>query len=153
MKRQRALVVVLRLLGILDLLALIAVVAPFDLMQASTTWSGLGPLPGDPVFNYLARSASAMYALHGATILFISFDVPRYERLIRFLAWVALGHGAVIVGIDLAAGMPAWWTAIEGPAFAATGLIVLAVHRRAVSREVEDLVAAGPVKLADRSAC
>jgi hypothetical protein len=77
------------------------------------------------VVEYLARSASALYALHGALVLFLSFDVPRYWRLITFLAVAALVHGAVMTGIDLAAGMPVAWTLGEGPCFAATGAVVL----------------------------
>ena len=78
-----------------------------------------------------ARSASAMYALHGLTVLFVSFDVLRYAQLIRFLAAVALVHGVIMFGIDLAEGMPWWWQSLEGPAIAATGLVVLALQRRA----------------------
>ena len=32
--------------------------------------------------------------------------------------------------IDLAEGMPRWWTLFEGPAFAATGAVVLALQRQ-----------------------
>jgi hypothetical protein len=58
-------------------------------------------------------------------IVFMSFDVVRYRPLIAFLATAALVHGGVMLGIDLAEGMPAWWTALEGPAFAATGAVAL----------------------------
>src|SRR5205823_10083767 len=82
-------------------------------------------MPREPIVGYLVRSTSALYALHGAMIVFISFDVARYERLIRFLALAVLVHGAVILGIDVAEGMPPLWRFGEGPAFAATGAIVL----------------------------
>ncbi len=98
------------------------------------SWLGLGELPREPIVGYLTRSASALYALHGAMILFLSFDTRRYAPLITFLAIAALIHGTVMLGIDLAVGMPRWWTLVEGPAFAATGGIVLAIqkmHRKA----------------------
>jgi hypothetical protein len=117
--------VVLRAFGVLDLCALVAVFLPLRWMAAAHAALGLGAMPEGPLVGYLARSVSALYALHGATVLFISFDVRRYWRLITFLAAVALLHGAVMLGIDLAEGMPVWWTVVEGPGIAGTGLVVL----------------------------
>ncbi len=111
-------------------MALIAVVMPQHWMDVGHKFVGLGPLPHEPIVGYLARSASALYALHGAMALFISFDVARYERLIRFLGIAALVHGAVILGIDLQEPLPPLWRYGEGPAFAATGVLVLWVQRR-----------------------
>lgn len=125
----RRLAFVLRGLGCLDLLAFLAVVAPEDWIAAAHQWAGLGALPGEPIVGYLVRSSSTLYALHGAIVVFISFDVIRYERLIRFMAWAALVHGAIVLGIDLAQEMPAFWRYAEGPGFAATGLAVLALQR------------------------
>lgn len=121
----------LRLFGLVDLCALFAVVVPHAWLSDAARAAGLAGLPADPVAGYLARSASLMYALHGATVFFISFDVRRYWPLIRCLALLAPVHGAIILGLDLAEGMPIWWTSLEGPAFAATGLFVLALQRRA----------------------
>jgi hypothetical protein len=129
-KPPSALAVVLRLLGAIDLLAMIAVVMPRRWMEAGHAWAGLGDLPPGPVVGYLARSSSALYALHGALIVVISFDVVRYWRLITFLAAAALVHGGVMLAIDLAEGMPRWWTLFEGPAFAASGAVVLALQRQ-----------------------
>jgi hypothetical protein len=126
-----ALVVTLRLFGVLDFLALFAVFLPQTWMSAAHAFLGLGTLPDAPIVGYLTRSTSALYALHGAMILFVSFDVQRYWRLITFLAVAALVHGAVMLGIDLAVGMPWYWTLFEGPAFAATGAIVLVLQRQA----------------------
>jgi hypothetical protein len=130
-KGQRALALTLRCLGAVDLLALAAVVLPRPWMAAGHAVLGLGALPAEPIVGYLARSASALYGLHGAMILFLSFDVVRYARLITFLAVAALLHGAVMFGIDVAEGMPAWWTAVEGLSFATTGAVVLLLQARA----------------------
>ncbi|MFL5241332.1 MAG: hypothetical protein ACJ8FY_04435 [Gemmataceae bacterium] len=115
----------LRFLGVIDMLAFLAAIMPRRLMEAANLLSGLGELPPGPLVGYLARSASALYGLHGAMIFFISFDVHRYWRLITFLAAAALVHGLVMLGIDLHEGMPRWWTIFEPPGFAATGGIVL----------------------------
>ena len=117
--------VALRVLGVTDMLAFIAVVMPTAWIQSGHQWSGLGEFPDAPIAGYLARSASALYALHGLMIIYISCDVRRYWPLIRFMASIAVAHGVVMYGIDVAVGMPAWWTMFEGPAFTATGLMVL----------------------------
>jgi hypothetical protein len=122
---RRLLVIVLRAFGVLDLAALAAVFLPLRWMAAAHAGLGLGVMPTGPLVGYLARSASVLYALHGALVLFLSFDVRRYWRLIAFLAAAAVLHGAVMLGIDLAEGMPLWWTAGEGLGFAATGVVVL----------------------------
>lgn len=123
---------VLRVFGVVDLCALVAVVLPHAWLSEAAQMAGLAAgLPAAPVVGYLARSASLMYALHGATVLFVSFDVRRYWPLIRCLALLAPAHGLCILGLDLAEGMPVWWTCVEGPGFALTGLVVLGLQRRA----------------------
>ncbi len=119
------LAILLRVLGGTDMLAFIAVLMPASWIEFGHQTTGLGDFPEAPIASYLARSASALYALHGLMIVYMSFDVQRYWHLIGFLARIAVVHGFVMLGIDLAVGMPVWWTALEGPAFAATGLIVL----------------------------
>jgi len=127
-KSPHPLELALRILGLVDLLALLAVFMPRHWMEVGNAWSGLGELPLGPLVGYLARSASALYGLHGAMILFISFDVNRYERLITFLAAAALVHAGIMLGIDLNEGMPTWWTLVEAPGFAATGAVVLVLQ-------------------------
>lgn len=131
---NRALALVLRAVGCLDLLALLAAAMPQHWMDQAHRWLGLGTLPAGPIVGYLARSASVLYALHGATIVFISFDVERYAPLIRFLALAALVHGAIILAIDLGEQLPPpLWRYGEGPAFAATGVLVLWLQSRRAS--------------------
>jgi hypothetical protein len=62
-------------------------------------------------------------------IWFVAGDVKRYWPLIRFLAALAVIHGAILVGIDAAERLPGWWRWAEGPGFAATGAIVLWLQR------------------------
>jgi hypothetical protein len=126
---QRLLVIVLRVLGCVDLTALVAVVMPNAWMAAIHAAVGLGEFPETPLVGYLTRSASALYALHGAMILFVSFDVDRYRPLITFMALAALIQGLVILAIDLAVGMPTPWILVEAPAFIGTGLAVLVAQR------------------------
>lgn len=127
---DRPLVLFLRLLGVVDLSALAAVVIPASWMATTHFMLGLGDLPPTPLVGYLTRSASALYALHGALIVFVSFDTPRYRPLIAFLAWAAIAHGAVLTAIDLAVGMPWWWTLLEGPVYIGLAVTTLLLLRR-----------------------
>ena len=125
---RRLLVLLLRFFGVLDSFAVLAVLAPRGGIDAAARWLGVGPLPPGPLTPYLARTASALFVLHGVTVLFISFDVERYDRLIRFLAFAALVHGAAVLAVDLAEGMPWWWCVAEGPGIIVTGVLVLLVR-------------------------
>lgn len=120
----------LRLLGLIDMLALIAVVMPLEWMSQVNDLCGLETFPESRIVSYLARTTSALYALHGALVLFISFDIDRYRPLITFLGLVAVVHGAILLGIDLAVGMPFLWTLLEAPSFTATGIAVLWIQRQ-----------------------
>jgi hypothetical protein len=121
----RSLQIFLRVLGCIDGLAFFAVVMPESWMAAVHRGLGMGELPAAPLVGYMTRSASLLYALHGAVIVFVSFDVPRYRPLIRFLAWAALVHGLLLVAIDLMERMPPWWTLLEGPVYFLMGATVL----------------------------
>lgn len=123
-------------LGLLDCMALLAVFAPTSAIAKIHQMCGLGELPTAPIVGYLARSGSLLYALHGAILLFVSFDPQRYLPLIKFMAWAALLHGAAMFAIDYVVGMPLWWRCTEGPGFAATGAIVLWALPRTRSRSI-----------------
>lgn len=125
MESRRAVAFALRFLGALDLCAIVPVLMPRSWLEFAHTTAGLGAFPGEPITTYLARSGSALYVLHGALLIYLSYDVEHYWNLIRFLAIAALVHGAVLLGVDLSLDLPRWWKLIEGPAFAATGGIVL----------------------------
>jgi hypothetical protein len=127
--RPLSLIFCLRLLGCIDLLALIAVVMPLEWMSRINELCGLEAFPDSQIIGYLARTTSALYAVYGALMLFISCDVVRYRPLIRFMGIVAFVHGIVLLGIDISVGMPLFWTMLEGPAFAAMGLVVIWLQR------------------------
>ena len=127
-----ALVWGLRLLGGLDLLALVAVVMPLSWMSRINDYCGLGPLPDSPIVGYLARTSSGMYALHGTVLMFVSTDIHRYRQFIKFLAITLLLYGPILLGIDLSIGMPLLWTLSEGPTCSGTGLLILWLQRQSM---------------------
>ena len=103
------------LLGVSGLFALVAVFRPVSWMVATHRWLGLGEMPVAPVVEYLARSLSAIYAPLSALRLVVASDLERYRPLVRFLAVAVVLMSVVFNGVDLAAGMPWWWTTFEGP--------------------------------------
>ncbi len=115
----------LRFLGVIDLLALGAVFMPETWMAYLHHAMGLGQLPTVPLVDYLTRSASLLYAVHGSILVLVSLDINRYRPLILFVAWVSIVHGAMLWVIDLWAGLPWWWTWTEGPIYSSVAALVL----------------------------
>ena len=138
-KSDKVLVFLLRLVGVGSLFALIPVLMPMSWMVATHRWLGLGEMPTDPVVEYLARDLSAFYALVGALLLVMASDLERYRPLVRFFALAFIVLSILFTGVDLAAGMPWWWSASEGPGGVVFGalLFVLArpAHRPCQQRE------------------
>jgi hypothetical protein len=116
----------LRLIGAALLLALPATVLPYRAMDAVHRHAlDLGELPDAVIVHYLARTASLLYAVHGAVMVFVSFDVPRYRPLVVFLGWLNGLFGVCACAVDLAFGMPLWWTAWEGPLIVAAAILTV----------------------------
>lgn len=127
--RERVLVLALRALGGLTLAAVFAIFLPRDRMAEIHAALGLGGLPQVPIVDYLSRSVSALYALHGGLLLVVAHDLRRHRPIVRYLGWASLAFGALVTGIDLSAGMPAYWTWDEGPPIVAMGLALLYLLR------------------------
>jgi hypothetical protein len=125
MDAQRVLRVVLRVIGTASVLAIVAVFMPRVWMAMCHEWLGLGPLPDGPVVEYLARSTSMFYALFGGVLWILSGDVCRHARVIMGVGGAIFGCGAVLLTIDLRAGLPGWWVAMEGPFVMLMGLVYL----------------------------
>src|SRR5437763_1542167 len=130
-RADRVLTVLLRVFGGSALFALGAVVMPLSSMVAIHGWLGLGEMPTAPVVEYLARSVSGFYAFLGAVCLVMAADLERYRPLVRFLGLALIIMGVVFTGIDLAAGMPWWWSACEGPPVTAIGAWIYYLARPA----------------------
>ncbi len=120
----------LRFIGGVMLLATLAVFLPTDAMAAIHRRIGLGELPRAAITEYLARSLSALYALHGAVLLLLASDVARYRTLIAAVGLLHVAFGGVTLWIDLAAGMPSWWTLNEGGPVALAGGVIYLLARR-----------------------
>lgn len=111
------------------LLAFLAIFLPVEWMAATHRWLGLGHFPAVPIVDYLTRSLSALYAIHGGLLLVVSGNVRRYSVVVAYLAVVSILFGVAMVVIDLRAGMPLFWTLGEGPPLFAFGLLLLYLLR------------------------
>jgi hypothetical protein len=121
---------ILRTGGVLLSSAAVAVCLPRETMVATNAWLGLDPLAETPLTFYLARSASALYAVHGAILLLASTDPVRYRTLVLLLGALNIAFGAALLGIDRTAGMPDWWTAAEGPGVFVIGVVLVVLATR-----------------------
>jgi hypothetical protein len=128
---QQTLVVLLRVAGGLACAAVFAILLPTHWMAGIHRWLGLGEFPDAPITQYLARSVSAFYAMLGGLTILASLDVRRFGPVITYVASVTMAFGVVITGVDAMAGMPTYWTLIEGPPTFMIGLVILLLNRRA----------------------
>jgi hypothetical protein len=127
--RERALILVLRLSGGVVALAFLAVFLPTGWMAGTHRWLGLGEFPASPLVDYLTRSASALYGIHGGLLLVLSRDVRRFAPVVVYVAAAGVAFGAAMIGIDLSAGMPLYWSVGEGPSILALGSITFWLAR------------------------
>ena len=118
------LVFLLRCGAVLTGSAFLAVFLPVDWMASMHRWLGLGEFPRTPLVDYLARSVAAFYGFHGVLLFVISTDVVRYRSLVWYVAVMNVVFGLMLLAIDIHAGLPAYWTAFEGPPVAIIGILV-----------------------------
>ncbi|MCP3959319.1 MAG: hypothetical protein GY719_15820 [bacterium] len=129
MSRERILRLLMLVVGIVMLLAFPAVLMPNDWLAASHRWLGLGEYPSGPLIEYLARSASLLYGFLGALFVLVAGNLRRYAPITHFLGVWFMVLGVVVVGVDLHAGMPLYWTLWEGPPAFAVGLAMVWLNR------------------------
>jgi hypothetical protein len=133
-RSDKALVILLRIFGVTALFALVAVFMPLSWMTATHRWLGLGEMPSAPIVEYLSRSLSALAAFIGALCLVLASDLERYRPLVRFLGAAFALMSLVALAIDLAAGMPWWWSTFDGIGGVGVGTLILALARPSSSK-------------------
>ncbi len=129
MDKKKLLRLLMRVVGGVMLAAFPAAFMPFDWMVAAHAWLGLGELAEAPLIEYLARSASLLYALLGALFLLVASDLERYTPIARFFGAAFVVLGVAIIGVDVDAGLPLYWTLWEGPPTIAVGLAMILLSR------------------------
>jgi len=123
-KIELALIIILRLSGLLLIMAFIAVFLPYENMASIHKQMGLGNLPQLPILDYLARSVSLFYGIHGVMVLYISFNLMRYLPFLKLLCYLGFVFGIALFIIDKNAPMPADWSLAEGPFIISLNMVV-----------------------------
>jgi hypothetical protein len=126
---ERLQVWLLRLTGITEIVAFIAVVMPRSWMEVSHEWLGLGEMPGGTIIMFMIRQASYAYGMHGVSLFILSSNVIRFRPLIIFNGISFLLAGLVFFLIDYTYGMPAWWTFVDSFGCGSFGAAVLWLNR------------------------
>ena len=124
-----ALTVLLRLAGVVTLAAFFAMVLPAAWMASTHRALGFGEWPETPVFEYLARSIAALYGFHGGLLVLISGDPARHITIVKYMAFMYVAFGLIVLAIDLDAGLPMWWTVAEGPPLVMVGVLIAVLAR------------------------
>ena len=124
----------LRILAIGPMSAVFAAMLPVGVMDRIHRAIGLGPMPSGPIVEYLARSTSMFYAIHGVLLWYIASDLRRYRDLFRFYLWISLAFAVGLFLTDLSAGLPLRWTLAEGPIVAAFTGIIMVLFRKTDAR-------------------
>jgi len=124
-RSEQALVLIMRISAAVLLIALVPAVMPFAWMEDIHRHLGMGELPARPIVGYLTRSLSALYAVHGALLFFVSLDVRRFLPVVKCLAVLKILFGIGMFALDLAVGMPPFWTGCEGPILVGVGSVFL----------------------------
>jgi len=126
---RRLLVALLRLGACVTGCGFFAVLLPSEWMATTHRWLGLGELPRIAIVDYLTRSNAALYGFHGVLLWVVSRDPVRYHGIVRYIGWMNIAFGAMILIIDIHAGLPAFWTIAEGPSVVILGALVLYLSR------------------------
>lgn len=129
MSNERLQVWLLRLTGLTEILAFIAVVMPRSWMEVSHEWLGLGEMPGGPIIMFMIRQASYAYGMHGISLFVLASNITRFRPLIIFNGVSFLLAGFVFFLIDYTYGMPLWWTLVDSLGCGSFGAAVLWLNR------------------------
>jgi hypothetical protein len=119
----------LRLGGLVEMLAFASAVIPRSWMAAAHEWLGMGPFPDAAVVVFMIRQSSFFYGVHGLLLWFLASDVERFQPVVRFVGWAFLSFAPAFFLIDWSSGVPLWWTICDPLACGLFGGAILATDR------------------------
>ena len=111
--RSRSLTTLLRVLGVVCLLALFPMLMPFEWITWTHARMGLGEFPQAPIAEYLARCTSALSAFYGGLLWVLARDVQRYRPIIIYQAAAMLLLSLTSLGIGITVGVPLKWLLLD----------------------------------------
>ncbi len=112
---ERNLILFLRFVAIVTGAAIVPALMPLAWMNVIHQRLGMGDLPSGPIVEYLARSTSAFYALHGILLWIISTDLKRFAPILNYMIWTMAICGVGLGVLDWKAGLPPHWLYAEAP--------------------------------------
>lgn len=133
----------LYLIAVTLILATFTVFLPTSWMIATHEFLGLGTFPNSPLTQYLTRSISALYAIHGMLIFSIAIQIKRNWHLVPAIGFTHLFFGIVVCGVGFTAPLPWYWRLAEGPSIAFAGLLILLAWRQ-ISTQAKNVNASSP---------
>ncbi|MBN1816356.1 MAG: hypothetical protein JW828_03290 [Sedimentisphaerales bacterium] len=125
MNARTMLVLLIRMTAVAMLCGLVFVFCPFEWMAEIHSRIGMGTLEYTPLLSYLTRSLSAMYAIVGASLMLVSFNIERYRPFLTLFGWIAILGGIGVTYLDAILKLPAFWTWMEGPLTILLGIAIL----------------------------
>ena len=131
---RRLLILLLRLGAVTTGMAFLTLPMPVETMVSVHRWLGLGDLPPGPIVEYLARSVSAFYGFHGVLLFLLSTNVDHFAPIITFVAVMNVLFGIILIVVDVKAGLPALWIALQGPLVVFIGIALGLLNRAARGR-------------------
>ncbi len=138
-KTERALKLLLRIVGIVSLSAIIAVFMPYSWLVRGVELAEPGTEVGVLV-SYLARLLSAFYVLLGGMMVVFSSDVRRYAGAIRLVAlWSLMAVVGFVIygGPALVKGGFGWfiWFVASDVAFGFTFAVAILLLQRRITKQ------------------
>jgi hypothetical protein len=122
--KEKILIIILRLSGLMLITAFVAVFLPYEMMTSIHFQIGLGTMPQLPILDYLARSVSMFYGIHGVIVIYISYNLNKYLQFLKLLCYLGLLFGLSLFFIDINASMPSYWTFGESPIVVLLNLVI-----------------------------
>jgi hypothetical protein len=132
MTSHQVLVVLLRIAAIGTMMAFFAMFLPVEFMAETHRQMGMGEFPRMAVVDYLTRSIAALYGFHGVFVWIVSGDPVRYRPFVWFVAVMNITFGVIVLAIGLHAGLPRYWTAVEGPSIIVLGAAIALAARKGI---------------------
>lgn len=118
------------------LLSILAMIMPTPWMDKIHQFLGLGPFPQTPLVEYLARSASGMYAMQGGLYLVLARDVNKYRQVIFWVAIMNAIFAISVMIIDHRSQLPLYWILIEGPSILVIALVMIFLSKTPIKDKI-----------------
>ncbi len=113
------------------LTSVVGLVLPLSAWEGLAATFGVESLPDSPLFMYVARLLSAMFAATGVFLILLALDPLKYGVLVPFTAVAAICLGVVCGITGSVTPMPIWWYLGDAVSCLAFGALTLVFWQQA----------------------